>query len=153
MSGDDRRRFCAQCQHHVHNLSALTERQIQKLLATEQRVCGRLTRDTFGRLITQPERGLRTWLQRKTSTFKLALSSALAALTAAPAQSAEPPPKSAPAQAAPEKSPAQPSPAKEHPKKEPPLSPKVEPKDEIIFLTGFIICEQPKPPVRKKYKK
>jgi hypothetical protein len=153
MSGDERRRFCAQCQHHVHNLSALTERQIQKLLSTEDRVCGRLAYDAFGRLITQPEHGPLAWLKRKSSTLKLALSSALAALTTVPAHSSEAAPKPAPVQTATEKSAPQTSPAQQPPAQNPPASPKVEKEDEVIELTGFIICEKPKPRLRKKYKK
>jgi hypothetical protein len=33
MTGDDKRRFCEQCQLHVHNLSAMSEIEQQTLLA------------------------------------------------------------------------------------------------------------------------
>jgi hypothetical protein len=33
MTGDDRKRLCAQCNKHVHNLSALTPRELEKFAA------------------------------------------------------------------------------------------------------------------------
>jgi hypothetical protein len=32
MTGDDRRRLCAQCNQHVHNLSALTPRELKRFV-------------------------------------------------------------------------------------------------------------------------
>ena len=34
MTGDDRRRLCAQCDKHVHNLSVLTPRELQTFVET-----------------------------------------------------------------------------------------------------------------------
>lgn len=54
MSGDERTRFCSRCQKHVHDLSALEEREIEALIeATQGRFCARITRDRFGRMITR----------------------------------------------------------------------------------------------------
>jgi len=57
MSGDERSRFCSRCQKHVHDLSALEEREIEALIAaTQGRFCARITRDRFGRIVTrEPE--------------------------------------------------------------------------------------------------
>ncbi|MCB9686800.1 MAG: hypothetical protein H6738_13250 [Alphaproteobacteria bacterium] len=51
MSGDERRRFCASCQLHVHDLSAMTEPQARELLRTEPDVCVRYTTDGRGRIL------------------------------------------------------------------------------------------------------
>src|SRR5436190_418786 len=54
MSGDERNRFCSRCQKHVHDLSALEEREIEALIeATQGRFCARITRDHFGRMVTR----------------------------------------------------------------------------------------------------
>ncbi|HEV7503885.1 MAG TPA: carboxypeptidase-like regulatory domain-containing protein [Thermoanaerobaculia bacterium] len=54
MSGDERTRFCSQCQKHIHDLSALEEREIEALIeATQGRFCARITRDRFGRMVTR----------------------------------------------------------------------------------------------------
>jgi hypothetical protein len=154
MRGDDRRRFCAQCQHHVHNLSALTEREIQKLIATtEGRLCGRLMRDSFGRIVIQPDRSWNTWLSRTASTLKLATSSALAYLVATPAHAETPAAPKTTSQAASEKSSIRvpPNPPASAPAS-PPVSPQIQNEEPLVLFMG-IICEKPKPPVRKKYKK
>ena len=40
MEGDAKRRFCSECQHHVHNLSAMSERERADFVAQAQgRVC------------------------------------------------------------------------------------------------------------------
>src|SRR3954465_15633251 len=40
MSGDDRRRFCGHCRKHVHNISAMSERERAKFAKPEnQRAC------------------------------------------------------------------------------------------------------------------
>lgn len=42
MEGDDKRRFCSQCQHHVVNLSAMTAREAEEVLEkAEGRLCVR----------------------------------------------------------------------------------------------------------------
>lgn len=39
MDGDDRKRMCATCDTHVHNLSDMTEREAQALLAVSPDIC------------------------------------------------------------------------------------------------------------------
>lgn len=50
MSGDEKRRFCASCDKHVHDLSAGTEEEARTLLAANQgrRICVRFARDASG---------------------------------------------------------------------------------------------------------
>lgn len=53
MTGDERARFCGQCQKHVYNLSAMTRAQIEALVReTEGRFCGRFYRRADGRMLT-----------------------------------------------------------------------------------------------------
>jgi hypothetical protein len=158
MPGDERRRFCAQCQHHVHNLSALTQREIQKLIVTtEGRLCGRLERDSFGRLKTRSEKtGLLDGLTKRARTTKLALSSILAALAANIGFAQSPANSTSTANAA-ETPPSQPPAGgdKKKPTSSPPSSPPVVEKEsetiELLWM-GIIACEK-KPPLKKKYKK
>lgn len=52
MTGDERKRFCAKCQLHVHNVSALSEAEVVKLFEAETgRVCGRLYRRADGTVL------------------------------------------------------------------------------------------------------
>jgi hypothetical protein len=55
MTGDDKRRFCAQCRLHVHDLSAMTTAEAEQLLrrAGEGRVCVRLFRRADGTVLTK----------------------------------------------------------------------------------------------------
>jgi len=54
MRGDDRARFCEQCNLHVYNISELTRREVEGLIAkTEGRVCGRLYRRADGTVLTK----------------------------------------------------------------------------------------------------
>lgn len=53
MDGDDRIRFCGQCSMNVYNLSALSDREAEKLLSgSEGRLCLRLYRRPDGTVIT-----------------------------------------------------------------------------------------------------
>lgn len=48
-------RFCLRCNKHVHDLAALSAREVVALVAaTRGRFCGRITRDRSGRLVTRP---------------------------------------------------------------------------------------------------
>ncbi len=78
MSGDDRRRFCAQCQLHVYNLSAMTQLEAEALLANAKgRVCTRFFRRGDGTVMTRDcPIGLRQRLKR-TWARACALASAL----------------------------------------------------------------------------
>ena len=54
MTGDNRVRFCGECNLNVYNFAELTLTQAEQLLRTsEGRVCGRLYRRTDGTLITK----------------------------------------------------------------------------------------------------
>src|SRR5215475_10221592 len=49
MAGDDRVRYCPECQLNVYNMSALTISQIEELVANhEGRLCGRFYRRLAG---------------------------------------------------------------------------------------------------------
>lgn len=53
MTGDERARFCGQCQKHVYNLSAMTREQIASLVREKEgEFCGRFYRRADGRLLT-----------------------------------------------------------------------------------------------------
>jgi len=53
MTGDDRARFCGQCQKNVYNLSAMTRTQIETLIREKEgKFCGRFYRRADGRLLT-----------------------------------------------------------------------------------------------------
>jgi hypothetical protein len=53
MPGDDRRRFCARCNKHVHDLASHTEEEARALFARSAgaRPCVRVTRDAHGRVL------------------------------------------------------------------------------------------------------
>ena len=54
MPGDERVRFCSQCHLNVYNISALTRKQAEKLIAeTEGRLCAKLYRRQDGTIITR----------------------------------------------------------------------------------------------------
>jgi hypothetical protein len=64
MDGDDRRRFCGQCQKHVYDFSRMREREIVSLLDRDH-VCGRLHRRADGTILTADcPTGLRLARQR-----------------------------------------------------------------------------------------
>lgn len=55
MRGDERRRFCEQCDKHVHNLSAMTKAQAQALLARDPELCVIYQYDEHEELVFEPE--------------------------------------------------------------------------------------------------
>lgn len=67
MDGDERRRFCAQCRLHVHDLSAMTRDEVDAMLrsAGPGRLCVRLFRRADGRVLTRDcPTGLRVRMRR-----------------------------------------------------------------------------------------
>lgn len=53
MAGDDRVRFCGQCEKNVYDLTVLTPDEIVDVItATEGKFCGRLYQRTDGRVLT-----------------------------------------------------------------------------------------------------
>jgi hypothetical protein len=54
MAGDERVRFCARCEQHVYNLSALTKREAERLvMSREDRLCVRFYRRADGTMLTR----------------------------------------------------------------------------------------------------
>lgn len=54
MAGDERRRFCAKCQLHVHDLRSLSEAEATELLrGASGRLCGRVFQRADGTVLTK----------------------------------------------------------------------------------------------------
>jgi hypothetical protein len=91
MQGDERRRFCASCKLHVHNLGAMSRRDANELLARSRqgRVCVRFFRRADGTVLTRDcPVGLRRKLARawaRAAAMWLALWSGAASCTRPPA--------------------------------------------------------------------
>lgn len=68
MTGDDRRRLCAQCNKHVHNLSALTPRLLRRFVERHDgtECIGYVVREN-GDIVTAPRW---PWLRRLLSPFR-----------------------------------------------------------------------------------
>ena len=78
MIGDERVRFCGQCELNVYNLSAMTTAQAENLIVrTEGRMCIRYYRRKDGSILTQDcPVGLRA-LRHRMSRIRLAVTSML----------------------------------------------------------------------------
>ena len=65
MRGDDKARFCTYCNRHVHNLSAMTDDEVQRLVCDSAgRLCIRYTTTAEGNVATLnylPQRARRGW--------------------------------------------------------------------------------------------
>lgn len=83
MKGDDRVRFCEQCQLHVYNISEMTRPEAEALVVrTEGRICARLYRRADGTVLTKDcPVGLRA-IRRRISRAAGAALSALLSLSA-----------------------------------------------------------------------
>lgn len=83
MIGDERVRFCGQCELNVYNLSALTRTQAENLIGgTERKLCVRFYRRRDGSIITQDcPIGLRA-LKLRASRIRKAVAAALFGLFA-----------------------------------------------------------------------
>ena len=55
MAGDDSVRYCTQCNLHVYNFGAMTDREVKRLIREHEgrRLCGRLYRRSDGTVITK----------------------------------------------------------------------------------------------------
>lgn len=54
MTGDEKSRFCSQCQKNVYNFSAMTTNEAESLIKEKEgNLCGRFFRRTDGRILTQ----------------------------------------------------------------------------------------------------
>ncbi|MCD6049496.1 MAG: hypothetical protein K0Q55_899 [Verrucomicrobia bacterium] len=53
MAGDERARFCRQCQKHVYNFSTMTSKEVETLVVEKEgNLCGRMARRMDGTVIT-----------------------------------------------------------------------------------------------------
>ena len=85
MVGDERVRFCGQCQKHVYNFSAMTPQEIAAVVREKEgRLCARFYRRADGTMLTAdcPLGTGRYWRQIKTRLFASAALIAVAAGTA-----------------------------------------------------------------------
>src|SRR5215469_13788158 len=96
MIGDDCVRFCSQCNLNVYNLSAMTRRDAEDLIASrEGRLCARLYRRTDGTVLTRDcPVGLRAAIHKISRVAGAALSAMMSVSFAA----AQNPSSKAPAQ-------------------------------------------------------
>jgi hypothetical protein len=54
MSGDEKKRFCSECDKFVYDFSQMTRRQVEAIVSIHQgRMCARITRRPDGSLVTQ----------------------------------------------------------------------------------------------------
>ena len=83
MMGDDRTRFCHQCELNVYNLSGMTRKEAEALITnTEGRLCVRFYRRSDGTILTRDcPVGLRAIRRRVTRIAKAFASAALGFLT------------------------------------------------------------------------
>ena len=88
MVGDERVRHCSECNLNVYNLSAMTERQVQELIAGSRgnRLCARLYRRTDGTVLTQDCPWSFRVLTRKISRLAAAVLTAIMGVTVAMAR-------------------------------------------------------------------
>jgi hypothetical protein len=79
MVGDERARYCGQCNLHVYNLSDMTRRQAETLITnTEGHLCVRFFRRADGTILTRNcPIGLRALKRRVSRTLNAALSAVL----------------------------------------------------------------------------
>ena len=91
MKGDDRVRFCEQCQRNVYNLSRIPSQDIDALLVQrEGRLCGRFHQRPDGTMLTKNcPVGFRAALTRSSGLAAAALSALLSLVPAAGAQSTQ----------------------------------------------------------------
>jgi carboxypeptidase family protein len=83
MAGDDRVRFCPECQRNVYNFSSMTEAEVKRLVAqSEGRLCGRFYQRRDGTMLAKNcPIGFRGSLLRAT---RLATATLTAVMSAAP---------------------------------------------------------------------
>lgn len=80
MVGDDRVRWCSQCNLNVYNFSALTKRELSQLIREKEglRLCGRLHRRADGTVITRNcERGAKAIVRRASRLVAASLAAAM----------------------------------------------------------------------------
>lgn len=94
MSGNDEARFCGQCQLHVYDISRMTTRQAEALIAsTEGRICARLYRRADGTVLTRDcPIGLRALRRRVARIAGAALAAVMSLCASVAGQKKSPPP-------------------------------------------------------------
>lgn len=81
MRGDEVKRFCGECRLHVHDVSKMTRREANDLLAaTNGEVCLRIWRRPDGRVITKDCGRVRRALRRRARALAAAVAGCLAFL-------------------------------------------------------------------------
>ena len=92
MSGDDRVRYCAECNLNVYNFSAMTEAEVERLLGTrEGRLCARFYQRADGTILTQDcPVGWRVVVRRVSRVAGAALSAIMSVGVAAAQSSVSP---------------------------------------------------------------
>ena len=87
MTGDGRARFCSHCAKNVYDLSAMTRREAEALIASKEgKLCGRVFRRPDGSVLTSDcHEGSRIRVRRLSKAAVAALS-AMLAVNVAPAQ-------------------------------------------------------------------
>lgn len=140
MSGDERLRFCSGCGHHISNISLLSHEERVALLerAKATQVCGSYYVRLSGELVTQ-DNPLSERERGKVRQFGVTALSAAAFAIAAGCVS--PGPKTQNLHPIPATAGIQPEKNPEAKKAEPNESAKAD--DEIVLLTGFIVCRPP----------
>jgi len=137
MTGDERTRFCSKCHHQIPNLSLVSLQERQRLLeqAKTRQVCGTYYVRLSGELVT-PEKPLTEREGKRIKQYGVAALSAAALAVAsgcvAPAKQAQVNVKSATEAT---------SASNQEPKKPVASRPIEQSDDEVVLLTGFIICD------------
>lgn len=92
MVGDDRVRWCSQCNLNVYNFGALTKHELSQLIRQKEglRLCGRLYRRADGTVVTKDCEGGAKALVRRASRLAVASLAAVMGTGFAVAQAAEP---------------------------------------------------------------
>jgi hypothetical protein len=90
MSGDDRTRFCSECNKYVHDFTRMTRQEVERLvIASWGNMCARITRDAAGSILTREPLPLARIAPRRPSPIAAAVLSATLSLgSAAPALAA-----------------------------------------------------------------
>ncbi|MEW6130998.1 MAG: carboxypeptidase-like regulatory domain-containing protein [Acidobacteriota bacterium] len=74
MTGDERMRFCSECQKEVYNFSTMTRREIESLVQlTGGRFCARVIRDADDSVITAETKAVRGFSRFQASKFATAV--------------------------------------------------------------------------------
>jgi len=134
MSGDERSKFCSKCAHQIPNLSLLSFSERQALLekAKSQQICGTYYVRLTGELVT-PSSPLSQRESKNIRQYGVAALSAAALLVASRCVTH-------PQQAEEKDNLSQQVPVTEDAGKSASSKPEAQSDDEVVLLTGFIVC-------------